>query len=57
MLQPIGVFHESEVKEATGTIFLGAVWSLFARVKNIRMTYGAAFDQQHITCLSRFILL
>lgn len=57
MLQPIGVFHESEVKEATGTIFLGAVWSLFARVKNIRLTYGAAFDQQHISGLSLFILL
>lgn len=57
MLQPIGVFHESEVKEATGTIFLGPVWSLFARVNNIRMTFGGAFDQQHITCLSWFILL
>lgn len=57
MLPPIGVFHESEVKEATGTIFVRAVWSLFARVNNIRMTYGGAFDQQHITGLSWFILL
>jgi len=55
MLQPIGVFHESEVKEATGTLFLRS--SVFARVNNIQMIYGAAFDQQHMTGLSLFIFL